>query len=194
MIGAALRRIRFGPEHVFMGIVILYPISILLYGLSLDAKRAWRPGPAGEARVIDGDTLVVDGIQVKLARIDAPETDQVCQDATGADYPCGQEATQELRNFIAGRPVECRQRTIDERLVSECSAGEIDLADAMLRTGHAITAGFPAVPGHGGAVLASYKDRDQICCRGFESQARERGVGLWQGRFVNPADWREGVR
>ena len=179
MIGAALRFFRgFKMSHelgVFLALAL--PFSPILVAISLQKPDEWSQGPKGQAQVIDGDTLVVAGERIDLSRIDAPETDQVCQDASGADYPCGQEAARVLRNFIAARPVECRQRTIDERLVSECHAGEIDLAVAMLRTGNAI-----------------YKDRDQIGCRGFESQARKRGIGLWRGRFVDPADWRKGVR
>ena len=176
MIVAVLRNVRVPPELGIPAVLVLLVGFFVWIGTSIDAKRAWRPGPAGEARVVDGDTLVVDGVQVDLSGIDAPETDQICQDATGADYPCGEEAAQVLRNFMAGRPVECRQRTIDERLIIECYAGEIDLAGAMLRTGHAITS-----------------DRDN-CCSKLEYQAWSRGAGLWRGRFVDPADWREGVR
>ncbi|MCX7342193.1 MAG: thermonuclease family protein, partial [Hyphomicrobiales bacterium] len=43
----------------------------------------------GIARVVDGDTLNLEGLGVRLHGIDAPETAQRCTDAQGRDYACG---------------------------------------------------------------------------------------------------------
>lgn len=52
-------------------------------------------GPAaaqsGRATVIDGDTLEVAGVRVRLWGIDAPESRQTCLRAE-PPYPCGQRA------------------------------------------------------------------------------------------------------
>ena len=49
----------------------------------------------GQARVIDGDTLVVSGQHIRLDGIDAPETKQVCQ--RDGDWRCGLAATEDLQ-------------------------------------------------------------------------------------------------
>ena len=196
MIGAVLRFFRgFKVSHelgVFLALAV--PFSPILVAISLQKPDEWSQGPNGKAQVIDGDTLVVAGERINLSGIDAPETDQVCQDALGSDYPCGEEAAQVLRSYIAGRPVACRKRNSGNRpKFTECSAGANDLAEGkrsdavprnggkpaevMIRTGHAMTAGD----------FGRHHYRTQ-------QLAKVAGVGIWQGHFINPADWREGVR
>lgn len=62
----------------------------------LAGALAWSPcSPAGAetltgpARAVDGDTLVVGGVRVRLYGVDAPESAQTCNDAGGKAYPCG---------------------------------------------------------------------------------------------------------
>ncbi len=43
----------------------------------------------GTATAVDGDTLRVGPVGVRLWGIDAPETAQTCLDAVGASYACG---------------------------------------------------------------------------------------------------------
>lgn len=44
----------------------------------------------GRATVIDGDTIEIAGTRVRFNGIDAPESIQLCQDAEGRSYRCGQ--------------------------------------------------------------------------------------------------------
>ena len=46
----------------------------------------------GPARVIDGDTLEVQGERIRLHGIDAPEIRQLCR-LDGKPWQCGKEAT-----------------------------------------------------------------------------------------------------
>lgn len=48
---------------------------------------------SGRAEVLDGDTLTVGGIPVRLVGIDAPELRQTCKDQVGGEYPCGEAAS-----------------------------------------------------------------------------------------------------
>lgn len=50
----------------------------------------------GIPRIVDGDTVEIGQVKIRLAGIDAPETDQVCLDAKGEKWACGIAARDEL--------------------------------------------------------------------------------------------------
>lgn len=43
----------------------------------------------GQPRIVDGDTVVMDGKSIRLDGIDAPETDQACHDRDDKRTACG---------------------------------------------------------------------------------------------------------
>ena len=61
------------------------PFHLLLILLAL-AAPASALEVTGIARVVDGDTLNIEGLGVRLHGIDAPETAQRCRDGQGRDY------------------------------------------------------------------------------------------------------------
>ena len=132
----------------------------------------------GTARVIDGDTIVVRGLRIRLHGIDAPEVNQVCTRA-GSTYRCGETATQALTNVVGGRTLRCEQKDVDryKRIIAVCRIAEIDINAWMVRDGH--------------AVAYRYYSLDYAS---LENTARAMGKGIWLGRFVMPWDWRRGAR
>ena len=62
---------------------------------------------AGAARIVDGDTLAIGDVKIRLEGIDAPETDQVCLDAHAAKWACGVVARDRLIAHIDGWLIEC---------------------------------------------------------------------------------------
>lgn len=95
---------------------------------------------AGSAHVVDGDTFSVGAERVRLWGVDAPEARQVCQDAKGQGYACGEVARDQFVRLIGGRAVRCEVRDRDPygRAVSRCQAGSVDLGEAMVRAGWAV--------------------------------------------------------
>ncbi|MEO0542761.1 MAG: thermonuclease family protein [Pseudomonadota bacterium] len=128
---------------------------------------------SGRAHVLDGDSLRIAETEIRLEGIDAPEFGQICRDATGEGYDCGDRAKRALQQLVGGTIVTCQSAHTDRygRALSVCWAENPDdaLNEAMVRSGWAVSyGGYAAV----------------------ERDARLRKVGLWAGSFEAPRDFR----
>jgi endonuclease YncB( thermonuclease family) len=98
----------------------------------LDTRR---PPPPAELRgrcwVIDGDTIVINSVHIRLAGIDAPEL----------DHPWGQRSKWTLMQLCKGKTVTARIKPelSYDRLVAECFLPDgRDLAAELVRSGMAL--------------------------------------------------------
>jgi endonuclease YncB( thermonuclease family) len=64
--------------------------------------------PAVAQRVIDGDTIELDGIRWRIWGIDAPEMDQTC-----GNWTAGIAATYALAHLTRGKTITCELRGHD---------------------------------------------------------------------------------
>lgn len=141
----------------------------------------------GPARVIDGDTLEIQGLRARLWTIDAPDLDQTCLDKDGASFACGQAARVHLEKLIAGRKVACRP----EGPPSDGDAwqGLCFVADAPCQD-----AGGPCESDLDSLNIAMVRQGWAVDLEGQysepESDAEADKTGLWAGRFDEPAAWR----
>ena len=134
-------------------------------GLSTDLFGRSPPGPdrvaaeAGQVAVIDGDTLRVNELVIRLRGVEAPERGDVCRG--GAD--CGGAATSALAGLVRDRRIECRLDGHDGagRPYAACQANGTDLSRAVVASGWARAR--PGVP-----ELAD-----------LELRARRQRAGLW---------------
>jgi len=129
---------------------------------------------AGPADVIDGDSLSVSGLSVRLFGIDALEGRQTCT-RNGQTWTCGEEAASQLRALIGGGQVRCEGFGNDDygRMLALCRAGEIDLNRAMVSAGWAL-----AFRKYSTLYVAE------------EEQAKAGQLGIWSSTFVSPEDYR----
>jgi len=151
-------------------------IVVALLLLNLGVPYADAVIVSGHARIIDGDTISINGINVRLYGIDAPETGQACQRRNGMSYLCGRVALNALREFIGDQYVTCEYEEIDayDRLIGTCWSGQQEINRVMVRDGHA---------------MAYVKYSDKYVPE--EKAAQLIAVGIWQGEFEPP--WEHGL-
>lgn len=153
-----------------------WPLILLLVGLAGFATTASATDLTGRASVIDGDTIEIHGKRIRLFGIDAPEGGQLCDDAKGKAYRCGQVAALALADEIGSVTVKCEQRDTDryKRVVAICRVGDLELNRWLVSKGLAV----------------EYRKYSGGRYRGEEDDAKAAKRGLWAGTFEWPWEWR----
>jgi endonuclease YncB( thermonuclease family) len=152
--------------------------SLAAMGLALAAAFGAAPATAeivGPGRAVDGDTLEVAGVTVRLFGVDAPEAGQDCGEADGGAWECGAAATARLAALLAAGEARCRARERDPygRVIGACTVGGADLGETLVREGLAW-------------AYTQYSDRYAET----EAAARDAGAGVWRGPAQVAWDWR----
>ena len=150
-------------------------LSATFFALSV---QSW----ASELRIIDADTLVLNGVKVRLNGIDAPEMGQNCEDINLKMYDCGVSSKRALQNFIQMRPdeiVQCQYIGKDAygRMIGDCSIGKININMWLVENGWAL----------------AYRKYSKKYVEN-ENSAKHNLAGIWSGKFVEPWKWRRGER
>lgn len=168
-------------EALLLGLMVLAVALILRpgpesahAGTEPEAARADAVQLEGVGRVIDGDTLDVGAVRVRLHGIDAFERSQTCDGPQGP-WPCGAAATGALRERAEGRHLICEVRDTDRygRKVSRCERDGVDLAGGLVADGLAL-------------AYRRYS-RDYV---DEETAAQVAARGAWNGSFDRPEQWR----
>ena len=157
-------------------------ISGVVFGLTVltaTSSPAAAASIVGVASVIDGDTIEIHGIRIRLHGIDAPESRQLCTRPTGERWRCGQQASLALSDQIGRSTVSCDPRDTDRygRTVAVCRTRGVDL------NGWLVTQGW--------AVAYRRYSLDYVRA---EDQARAASRGVWSGQFDMPWEWRAARR
>ena len=129
---------------------------------------------AAELKVVDGDSLELDGARIRLEGIDAPEYHQQCKDNAGKSYACGQVSLDYLKSLVKGQEITCQCADEPDRYgrkLCECFADGLSLNQEMVRAGQAV----------------SYRSEKMNV---LEKNAKKEKAGIWQGKFMHPALYR----
>ena len=132
----------------------------------------------GFAYVIDGDTIGISDVNIRLNGIDTPEIEQICR-TNGLIWHCGVEAAKVMRHLTKGKTVTCIGNTKDQygRLIANCFIGNLNLNATMVEVGMALAYRHYSF---------EYVEQEDL--------AKERKQGLWSGEFIAPWNWRKGER
>lgn len=134
------------------------------------------PKLSGSAKVIHANVFYIGGRYIRLYGVDAPDNDQICSDASGSSYNCGQEAVSWVRGWIDNNVIDCYLLKIEPngQDLATCVWGEYDIGAALVASGWA---------------LANTRETDIYTP--YEVKAKSESSGLWQGTFYSPEDWRD---
>ncbi|WP_159107105.1 thermonuclease family protein [Azospirillum sp. B4] len=131
----------------------------------------------GHAQATEGDTLLVDGGEIRLYGIDAPDPGQTCKNRRGASYDCFAQATKELQAVVQDKIVRCttKESPPKQRRLGVCKLEDgRDVAGIMVRAGWA-----PAYT----ALTPDYYS--------IQVLAVSHRAGMWGGRVEPPWLWRD---
>jgi len=165
-------------------LIILIIISTIFFILTYNDVRSENINKiSGFAKVVDGDTIKINSKKIRLYGIDAPEKKQKCKKtyltisfmSFTKDYMCGEVSTQKLIKKINKQKLNCNILDVDryKRLIGECFKRNINLNSWMVSNGYAV-------------AYRKYSKKyvtDEI-------NAKNNKLGIWQGKFEMPWDYR----
>jgi endonuclease YncB( thermonuclease family) len=127
-----------------------------------------------ELRVVDGDTIHLNGEKIRFTGIDTPELKQTCIKKGFID-PCGVTAKEILIVKIADNKVECISEGKDryKRTLAECFVNGESLSSYLVRSGYAF----------------SYRRYSKKFIPD-EDYAKDNKIGMWSMKFQYPWDYR----
>ena len=128
-----------------------------------------------EVKVIDGDTIHLNGEKIRFTGIDTPELKQTCN-KDNKIIPCGIDARKLLIDKISDNNVKCKREGKDQykRILAECFVNNLSLSSYLVRKGYAFA-----------YRKYSKKFIDD------ENYARENTLGMWSMNFEYPWDYRK---
>ena len=165
-------------------LIILIIISTIFFILTyIDVRSENINKITGFAKVVDGDTIKINSKKIRLYGIDAPEKKQKCKKiyltisfmSFTKDYMCGEVSTEKLIKKINKQKLNCNILDVDryKRLIGECFKRNINLNSWMVSNGYAV-------------AYRKYSKKyvsDEI-------NAKNNKLGIWQGKFEMPWDYR----
>jgi endonuclease YncB( thermonuclease family) len=128
----------------------------------------------GRAYAAGADTLRVGSTLVRLAGVEAHESEQRCGRGTNR-WRCSGVAETVLARLVNSRTVSCSLSGSDDagRALGRCTVGQTDVAAELVRQGYVFAES---------GILARYA--------GEEREARAAKAGLWGGDAERPAEFR----
>ena len=130
---------------------------------------------ANNLKIVDGDTIVLNGEKIRFSGIDTPELKQTCIDEDKEVF-CGVLAKMLLVKKIGNETPECisEGKDVYKRTLAECFINGESLSSFLVRSGYAF----------------AYRKYSKKFVED-EEFARTNKLGLWSMKFQYPWDFRK---
>jgi endonuclease YncB( thermonuclease family) len=129
----------------------------------------------GQAEVVESDIIKIGEQRIMLYGIESIEPRQTCE-IDRQQWECWAAAVRELQTIVSEGEVTCDPVGNPDpygRILANCSVHGEDIATRFVRSGFA---------------LALKRERPEL--EDVQKEARAEKIGLWQGRFATPTEWR----
>ena len=132
-------------------------------------------GHAGNLKVIDGDTIVLNGEKIRFSGIDSPELKQTCIKGDKKVF-CGRLAKNFLIKKINNNTPQCisEGKDVYKRTLAECFVNGKSLSKFLVRSGYAF----------------AYRKYSTKFIED-EDFAKANKLGMWAMKFQYPWDFRK---
>ena len=150
-------------------VILVISIFLLIFLLLFNQVKSQ------DLRVVDGDTIHLNGEKIRFTGIDTPELKQTCINQ-GIIDPCGVTAKEILIDKISDNEVECISEGKDQyrRTLAECFVNNESLSSYLVRSGYAF----------------AYRKYSKKFISD-EDYAKANKIGMWSMKFDYPWDYRK---
>ena len=149
--------------------ILVISVSLLIFFVIFNQVKSQ------DLRVVDGDTIHLNGEKIRFTGIDTPELKQTCI-KEGVINPCGVTAKEILIEKISDNQVECISEGRDryKRTLAECFVNDESLSSYLVRSGYAF-----AYRRYSNKYIPD------------EDYAKVNQIGMWSMEFDYPWDYRK---
>ena len=149
--------------------IFLISVSALIFILIVNQVKSQT------IKIVDGDTIHLDGEKIRFIGIDTPELNQTCIKEKVTNL-CGLTAKKILIEKIGGNKIECIREGKDQykRILAECFVNNESLSSYLVRSGYAF----------------AYRKYSKKFIPD-EDYARINKLGMWSMEFDYPWDYRK---
>ena len=146
-------------------------LSLLVFLLLMFCNASF----ANNLKIVDGDTIVLNGEKIRFSGIDTPELKQTCMNGNQKVF-CGMFAKMLLVKKIGNEIPQCIREEKDtyKRTLAECFINGESLSVFLVRSGYA---------------FAYRKYSDKFIKE--EEFAKKNKLGMWSMKFQYPWDFRK---
>ena len=150
-------------------VILVISVFLLIFFLIFNQVKSQ------DLRVVDGDTIHLNGEKIRFTGIDTPELKQTCINQ-GIIDPCGVTAKEILIDKISDNEVECISEGKDQykRTLAECFVNNESLSSYLVRSGYAF----------------AYRKYSKKFISD-EDYAKANKIGMWSMKFDYPWDHRK---
>jgi len=150
-------------------VILVISVSLLIFFLIFNQVKSQ------DLRVVDGDTIDLNGEKIRFTGIDTPELKQTCI-KEGVIDPCGVIAKEILIEKISDHKVECVSEGKDQykRTLAECFVNGESLSIYLVRSGYAF----------------AYRRYSKKFVKD-EDYAKANQIGMWAMKFDYPWEYRK---